>query len=537
MHKKIYLKEWLEFKPYSTQTKTDLYYLNVSNKVKASFFSFDESFIALNELIDEKEMNLLSCFITSYFEDLISETNIWNSFIRLHKQLYGVQLPFYDLEEYYEEEINPQDISFLIWYFLNSIQNDKFIGPYNAFVAKIAEKIIGVFDECWDYAPVNSYLQTFYQIEESEIDYYEARMTIDCILFNSYLFYIDTGLELVNLELDILDSSKNDEYVMEYLKDNRDRTVHQIHTQLLALKGKDWAAEIVGKNHLHFKNLKEITPKIQGNFFYKGQDEKNIFIEHIASGKKFEMTKKSFDNSHLLKVIDDIIYIGIVKWNNEWWFSGVMMQQKFNANLILDEKNSIPNRSAVNFLNDETKLLEDLKLQMNAFYEFNGGYSIAFLPSEEINDFIKNFYEFYNQSLNLTQKEKDESSQRSKKEGFIGKDDIKVDFETESDSVLLYFNAKSGLEIAMEVNSAFPMSNNPYFDIEKSEESIMRLFMAEHISTELCQFCIENFRNELPFLKEGIGQLYLKDIDFLLRFWKKEHYFSIPQITYIGNEN
>ncbi|NLN24186.1 MAG: DUF3843 family protein [Bacteroidetes bacterium] len=97
----------------------------------------------------------MSCFLTSYFEDLISETNIWNSFVRTHQRLYRKQLPFYNLYQYYEEEINPQDISFLIWYFLNTVQEENFITPFNDFIVETAEKIIDVFDKEWEFAPEN----------------------------------------------------------------------------------------------------------------------------------------------------------------------------------------------------------------------------------------------------------------------------------------------------------------------------------------------------------------------------------------------
>ena len=65
----------------------------------------DLTYNALFFDLDKKEIDVLSCFLTSYFEDLISETNIWNSFITTHKRLYNKQLPFYNLDDYFEDEI------------------------------------------------------------------------------------------------------------------------------------------------------------------------------------------------------------------------------------------------------------------------------------------------------------------------------------------------------------------------------------------------------------------------------------------------
>jgi hypothetical protein len=100
----------------------------------------------------------------------------------------------------------------------------------------------------------------------------------------------------------------------------------------------------------------------------------------------------------------------------------------------------------------------------------------------------------------------------------------------------VFFNPKSGLEIALAVNCAFPLPNNPFFNVEDSEEDIMFLLISDEMSTELAMFCIDNCKNNLPFFKEGVGKRYLDDIDFLLRFWKKDNYLAKPSITYTGQE-
>ena len=101
---------------------------------------------------------------------------------------------------------------------------------------------------------------------------------------------------------------------------------------------------------------------------------------------------------------------------------------------------------------------------------------------------------------------------------------------------MAFFNPKSGGEIALAVNSAFPLPNNPYFEEESSEDHIMRLLMDESLSIELAMYCIDNCKIELPFLNKGVGKMYLDDIDFLLRFWKKNNYHTKPSITFTGQD-
>ena len=190
-------------------------------------------------------------------------------------------------------------------------------------------------------------------------------------------------------EFEIIETTEAKERIQMFLNDNRDNTLHKTHKRLLSLTGKDGAADNIGDKNVLKQDFLAISQRIRGFFFYKGQDDISVFIEHIASGKKFELTKKSFDQSDTLQTIDTILFMGIVQWKNEWWFSGVFFQQPFNADLILDEKNSIESRASVNFLDHQTEEVKDvLAQQYNAFLEFNGGQPIAFIPSEKIDGFI-----------------------------------------------------------------------------------------------------------------------------------------------------
>ena len=536
MKNRIYIKDWLLLKPYTRHTVTDNYYLRISNEVKKVFARSKYLFI-IQRYINDDEINILSCFLTSYFEDIISETNIWNSFVNMHKRLYKKPLPFYNTDEYYEEEINHQDVRFLIWYFLNAFQDETYVEPINRFIFDLADEIMEVFDKAWDDAPENDYLKTFYQIDENEEDYYVVRNMIETILFGTYLFYPDTLQKLSQYVIELLDEASDEEQAVILINEIRDKTLHTIHTHLLSLKGKEWTAEILGKDHRLSEDLLNISERISAFFLYKGQDENNIFIEHIASGKKFDLTKKSFDHSDELKEIDTIMYLGMVQWKGEWWFSGVYFQRTFDANIVLDEKNSVESRMAVSFLDfQKNKADESLKKQMDVFLEFNNGSQIAFISSDEINKFNKEFVKYYIDSLNSSKKEIEEAKQRARKEGFFGSDDESIDFSGDSEPGFVFYNPKSGIEIGFYVNSAFPSPNNPFFDEAQSEEDLKRLLISEDFSKELAMYCVDNYKTKLPFFKSDLGKRYLQDFDFLLRFWKTDNYHATPKIAYTGSE-
>ena len=424
------------------------------------------------------------------------------------------------------------------WYFVNAIQQEKFIAPFNDFIIETAKKIIVLFDKEWEYAPENENLKSFYTIDEKEEDFYVARNMIDAILFKSYLFYPDTLLKLKKDEVEIIEEREEYENLMMVLNENRDATLHKKHTRLLSLTGKEWAAEIIGSKHPLYSEFLNISQKIRGYFFYKGQDQTDVFLEHIASGKKFKLTKKSFDYSDSLKEIDTIIFMGIAKWKDEWWFSGIQFQSPFNADLVLEEKNSIERRMAVNFLDDKRKESQEiLEKQLMAFSNFNNGSLIAFMPSDEIDEFFRAYIEFYNNSLNLSDKDIKESIERSRKDGFFGDENEPKNYSEVFETGLVFFNPKCGGEIALDINSAFPMPNNPYFEEALSDDHILQLLMDASISAELAMFCINNCKTALSFFNAGVGKMYLDDIDFLLRFWKKDNYHVKPSISFIGSQD
>ncbi|MCU4176583.1 DUF3843 family protein [Carboxylicivirga sp. N1Y90] len=534
LKEQIYINRWLDLKPYDSPCSTDGYYLELCNLVKKTMITNKQSFMLQNHL-DKDEIDVMACFLTSYFEDLISGTRIWDTFIKVHKRSYKKVLPFYEIDEYYEQEINLPDIYFLIWYFMNTVQQDKFISPFMEYIIEISETVMDVFENAWEYAPENEYLKAFYSIDEKETDFYLARNLIDNVLFKSYLFYPDTLLDLRDGEMEMIEESKNDENLINFLNDNRDHKLYNTYTRLLGLKGQEWVAEILGDGHSLSKHYRKISKKISGYFFYKGQDEEDVFLEHIASGKQFKLTKKSFGHYGGLKDIDTILFMGIAEWRNEWWFSGVYFQSDFNPDLVLDEKNSVKSRSVVNFLDYQKKDMDEiLNEQLKAFKMFNNKQQIAFMQSDEIEFFTGNFIETFNASLNLSQKEKEEAKQRARNDGFLGSEHEKKDFSRVSESGLVFFNPKSGVEIALAVNSAFPIKNNPYFNESESEEHIIRLFFTEGLSTELTMYCIDNFKHELKFFETVEGKMYLDNIDFLLRFWKRGNYHTKPSITFTG---
>lgn len=533
---KVYIKHWLALKPRKYSGKTDLYYLKIANEIRESFIPSTN--FMLSELLDEEDISLFCCFLTCYFEDIISQTNIWATFKSLHQANYGKTLPFYVIQEdYIDDEINFEDIAFLTWYFLNTFQQERFISPYNDFILDIATCTMNILESEYEYAPENKTLQDLYSFKSDNDDFYMSRIFMQHVFLDSYLFFPDIKLDYNDEISNLINQNEEDDpsFFMGYIREiTEDFTFNKV-SSLLALKAKDWTAELLGESHPHYNDIITISNKIFGYFLYKSQDKDVVNLEHIASGMSFKMTKKSFDHYIDLKE-GDILTIGLVKWQNEWWFSGNFFKSEFNADLILDQKNSVEARSKVSFLEDPKELSNILKKQEKAFLKFNRGSLIAYMNSNEISSFISGFYDFYRDSLKLTNKEQEEAIQRTKDDGFLGETNNFEDFSfQDKEAAIVFFNPKSGPEMYFDIINAFPDKNNPFYT-EESKDDIMHILISPEYSTEFTYYFINNYKDKLSFFKQEPFISYLDDIDFLLRFWKKDSYHTKSSLVLTGKQ-
>ncbi len=530
---KILFKHWMLFHPYDKPQRSDYYYFDLCKKVHKILIS-DES-EEITKYLSEEEINLFSCFLVCYFEDIISETSIWQSFTGQHMKLYQKYLPFYQLDEYFHDEINFEDVCFLIWYYLsNTFYDEKIFLPEAIHIKLLGLSIFEIFDKEYEYAPENNNLKEFINIPDNEDDYYAVRLKTEWLVLDSYLFHFNRkNCELEKIDfiesIDDEDSIRNYE---SYLYNINDSYIINKTTSLLALKGKDWYAHVLGENHKLFNDLLNIGNRKTGHFLYLKQDNNYIYLQHLATDKIIDLTKKSFDLPSDFSEKETMVLISIVKWKNEWWFSGTYASFEYSADLLLDEKNSFKSRML--FYEDNfDKQLENLKLQYESFLRFNNNQPIAFLKnSDEINDFMYNSVTFFNQSLNLSEKELKKAKQRVKKKGYLKEEPDQGILKTDSGG-LVFFNKNSGIEIIVGFNEIIPAPNNTFYNKKIPQDNILNLLISNQYSSDFIKYLVENYDLDFKFPGESDNKVLLNNLDFMLRFWKKDHYYSKPEISII----
>jgi hypothetical protein len=527
------LKHWMNLHPYKNPSATDSYYFKICRNVRRLIdFRVNKE---LADFLETDEKNIFSCYLTSYFEDVITETGLWRAFISEHKKLYDKYLPFYSPEEYFVNEINPEDVYFLVWYYLSSTHEDLIISPDAYIILNFGDQVYDLFDEVYEYAPENERLKEFFNISEDDIDYYFLRSKIEWLVMDSYLFHFNR-VAYKNEIIEMYESKEDEPNVLEiYCREINDSYTIKHVTSLLGLRGSEWFAEVLGSKHPLYNDFKTISKRKTGFFLYKGHDDDFLHLQYIATDKIIPVTRKSIDPLSDLKADDTIFLISLVQWQKEWWFSGTYTTFPYNADLIMDEKNSSVKRKLFNE-NDELQV-KTLQEQYDGFLSFNNNKPIAFFSNgSKMVKYLDKFIEYWNNSLKLTIKERQEALRRSRQKGFLRAEkdpSMKTDQFPDSPG-LVFFNKKSGMEMLFGYNEIVSSPDNSDFDADIDPSEIINLFTSNQCSGDLAHYLIETYNwPPISFPGEVNTQILKENLDFMLRFWKKEKYSSEPNITAI----
>ncbi len=324
----IYSADWLAIHPYKTSA-TDLYYVKLSNRIFDAIEAvldntpFENDILALTE--DEKKR--LSCTLTAYFEDVISQTNIFVAFRTENKKRTGKPIPFFDCSDYEEDEINTQDIQFLIWHYYMQLNGTEIpFSPLNPLFSEMAKSVMTILDEEYETAPENKKLQEFFNIPDDIKQNIQALHTyIFWLGTESYLFQ-ENGIFLQTDAEEIAEIAKNDN-MEEQIPDMinmmcNDFTYNHV-TEFYTLRPSQWLARVLGKDNCLYQPLNELSRKYSGYFKYESENSTHTKFIHIATGKEIDIVNRSLHGFPKdMKDKELVLFIGFVRWMDEWWFIG-----------------------------------------------------------------------------------------------------------------------------------------------------------------------------------------------------------------------
>ena len=463
--KKIYPQKWLELHPYKQTNSVDQYYVGIANEIHKRLYS---STIA-DAFEEEENIRYTSLCLAAWFEDVISQTGIWQAFTAECRKRYGAYLPFYPIKgDYFPDEINLEDIRFLLWHHIQYLcRGISAINPENPGIEQTAQEIYGLLAEEYETAPENERMQEFlYHSAMGEEDFFRYREILDWFHYQCY-FNIENVAQCRDEAERLLDDEKiTPEMAETLIYATRTSLTFKGRRNLLSLTSPEWLA-LIGNAHPEHQLWGKVKARENSCYLLEKEDDEFLYVKDLCSEDEgeFKITKKSLNLSAIRSreagkstLICELIYFG-----NAWWQCGMLLENKYDQKMA-------------EYVDDLTKQKEKTneKATFHDFIKASGGKSFVFCQSqEEISDFLLNKMDY-----NL-------------KEGL---DIPRINTEN---GAMLMANPHTGLHIQFKLCECIKSPDNPNYNKEEAEKNaIMFIVNPDIIPYQLS--CILQDEGMLP---------------------------------------
>ena len=447
--KKIYPQKWLELHPYKQTNSVDQYYVGIANEIHKRLYS---STIA-DAFEEEENIRYTSLCLAAWFEDVISQTGIWQAFTAECRKRYGAYLPFYPIKgDYFPDEINLEDIRFLLWHHIQYLcRGISAINPENPGIEQTAQEIYGLLAEEYETAPENERMQEFlYHSAMGEEDFFHYREILDWFHYQCY-FNIENVAQCRDEAERLLDDEKiTPEMAETLIYATRTSLTFKGRRNLLSLTSPEWLA-LIGNAHPEHQLWGKVKVRENSCYLLEKEDDRYLYVKDLCSEDEgeFKITKKSLNLSAIRSreagkstLICELIYFG-----NAWWQCGMLLENKYDQKMA-------------EYVDDLTKQKEKTN-EKAAFHDFikaSGGKSFVFCQSqEEISDFLLNKMDY-----NL-------------KEGL---DIPRINTEN---GAMLMANPHTGLHIQFKLCECIKSPDNPNYNKEEAEKNAIMFIVNPNI--------------------------------------------------------
>ena len=505
---RIALKDWLEYHPYVKEAPSDQFYITLGNDIQHEMLLID-----IEDNLVGADYKCLACMLTCYFEDIISQTGMWTSFIDEHHKLYGKYLPFFDMDGYVRGSINLADIQFLIWHFCSNLSVQiHFIDPYSIEHNEIANCVYAKLIEAAESAPKNEDLIAALVLSP-DADIHEVREHLDFFFFGCYLHQYYFAALLEEEKLDVNNQKGSHKNFDPLLEDRRLHLLFNNVSPLLAQSSGEMLARWAGETHPLYKKIISLPKRREGVFLYEGASAAYLQMKHIASGITIGLCKPAGWKFPLVAKVTKI-RMGIVQWGDEWYAIGPAFPLADTEQVKTTEQDKYLFASVASHLGVVKRVEE-------CFFEANYDKNIVIFESKlDTYIFIDKVWEMYHLKYGT------DTMDRKKYDVNALTSNVDEDLE----NLVVFFNPRAGMEFYPNIAQCIAAWDNIFFD-KNAETNIEELMLDKRISSDFISFLIKNQMIEIEPISGKGGYPYVwANCDFLLRYWKKERYMSEPKL-------
>ncbi|MDH6305387.1 hypothetical protein M2459_001840 [Parabacteroides sp. PF5-5] len=483
----ISLQEWIQYQPYRVIEDDDQYFTLIASEI---YSILDIS--KIGEALDysSKDLRTISCCITNWYICVISNIWIWQSFKDECRKLYGRPLPFYEVsKKYSENEVNYEDICFLLWFYMQQLNPNRLINPINPGIEMIADQITEALSEDFILAPENERINMFLFPEKETMRFSEYKGILDWFHYKSYLNIFNIK-ELDEQTADIHKSRKNESEKHMLTVATRLELCLKSPNRMMALTSPEWMARFIPKHHPLHALYNNVKLRDHTYYLFKRLDEMYIYVSDIATEEEFAVKKESIDKKTVanLTADDSVFMMLLICFDEEWWQCGRLSM--YSINNMPEEKPS----------DDKEK-----EKAYNDFIAASKGKEFLYFSSQ------KDLYAFLRKEMNYS------LIDNSQVPDNIG------------NKLLLTATPKEGLIFLEKGIECIKDPDNPFYDRKVADREAMSFI----VIPDFCPFeivCKLIDKNMLPDAlfnnlgnKKAARKFMADNIDFCLRYFLNKH--------------
>lgn len=383
----------LEFRsmhPKGVIAASDMYFASLANKIFRTL---------LNDKIFKHEFNedllrQLALKSSSYLEDTVSQWGLFDGFRKLNSEICGNLLPFYTLdEEYYREEINIEDVQFLVWSTFQENLNEKgevcFLNPDNPMLMIVSSVIYDILDDVYETAPENEIIQELLHEYDYE-DFHSFRNLLEWMCYNSYLSTNNAKNSVERLKESILKMSMEDREYSKYLDYLvASNAIFFYACTPLAVKAIDWFRSISTNSRMLERAVNMSFRPLQ---LYKivGSNDSFINLESFFNDKiKISLSRQSINPSDANQTRkfskgNEIVRASLVFFDGVWNING--------GAIFMEMQDEIKNEEECR-MEEKKRLEKNILYTYNELFKYNKNIPIAFFKNSS------EFAEFWNKAF------------------------------------------------------------------------------------------------------------------------------------------
>lgn len=433
----MYPAEWVKQKPYKVVDSVDIYYTGIANKIRAILKE-----TRLDTLFaDEQNLKVAVMSIAGWFEDVISQNGIWQAFTTECERRYGARLPFFSIgADYYPDEINKEDIQYLLWHNLQVVHRlERIIYPLSPVIDITADMIYDMLNEEYETAPENERLHEFIYGHEGYVTNYDHYVSVALWLHYQSFFNVENYDEFIAVRNRSLENVNPADVEKQTLAMGFYVTLMLNGTHSpLALTTPQWMAHIAD-GHKHLAEWKKVEVRKASCYLVESiADDGNVTLKDLCAKGKVKISAEDLGlGIPTVQVGRTTVICEFLKFGNAYTRIGSIAEN------VLDEN--------VQRYIDTEKAKRDKSEQKRIYDEFvsaTGGKYVKFFTSkEEAEHFLTD---------NL---------------GYAFAEGVKLpDMETQH-GVMLMVSPETGLTFQPGFMECLKCDDNPAYDKAKAEKN------------------------------------------------------------------